>query len=103
MLFIFSTVLIHVVEGSDKVINSFVRDLTGPNHQFFTKVRVLSTNDDIPQRSFPFWFSRVVELRSVDSAVDLDNKPALIQAVSEACINLLKLGEYVSGLQKVHT
>lgn len=90
---------LHLVEASSQVIMELLRELSnsGPA-PLLIDVRVLVSSEDVPERAFPFWASRLVGAarnESFDSATD-----QVEELVADTYLNVLKIGSRLSTLPK---
>ena len=92
-------------------MQAFTREL-GRNQDshgktLFKNVRILVSSNDVPKRYFPFWASRVVEMKSMESgAGDLADPSSfsherIVDLVTDCTVAMTKLGHQLSNTNKL--
>lgn len=123
ILLIYRGSFVHVLEASQSIVYSFIRDI-GARKTFapktdastdtksqqpievpmITNARVLLVSEDVGSRFYPFWASRVIDVkddasREVDMSLFSD-PDALDKLVTDLCVGLLNVGGSLSNLNK---
>jgi hypothetical protein len=101
MLLLFKTSFVHILEGTRRIIYEFIKDL-----HLKTSIidkRILVVLDDVKDRYYPFWASRIIDQSDDSSKIDfqmMDSK-SIDELISSTCVQLFKVGIDLGGMNKV--
>eukprot|EP01112_Ceratiomyxa_fruticulosa_P011037 TRINITY_DN2963_c1_g1_i1.p1 TRINITY_DN2963_c1_g1~~TRINITY_DN2963_c1_g1_i1.p1 ORF type:complete len:234 (-),score=30.78 TRINITY_DN2963_c1_g1_i1:91-792(-) len=107
LLLVYPQCCCHLVEATQKVINALLEDMnsnTGPN--FFNEVKIVASTEDVPERAFFGWHSRVLStgrtVPSNNNQTVVDYEPEIEHSdilAAETYLNLIKLGRRLSQIR----
>ncbi|KAJ3103050.1 hypothetical protein HDU97_010406 [Phlyctochytrium planicorne] len=97
---------VHVLECSQRVMLAFLRELgnlrTENGHKCIKSAKILLMSDDITQRFFPFWASRVIDQSSTPFYLDdtMYTEETFPKTLADICVNVCTIGSGLSNLSK---
>ncbi|KAI8895306.1 hypothetical protein BC833DRAFT_601771 [Globomyces pollinis-pini] len=106
ILLTFRTSFIHVLEAPKRIIYQFLEDVyanpeKAPDVPMTQNTRILVLMDDISDRYFPFWASRVIEKdEPVKTDLQIMDEKAVDDLISGVCISMFKIGTSLSNLNR---
>lgn len=95
-------ITLHSRQASAKVTYAFLRDLS--RLTALTNIKVVLISDDISNRFYPFWASRIIEKRPDEQEVDADDVVGaenVVETLGTLCVNLCGVGTGLGAMGKV--
>ncbi|KAJ3349860.1 hypothetical protein HDU83_000236 [Entophlyctis luteolus] len=123
MMFMLQDTYFHILEGSEKVILAFLRDLCGKrlpvfvwgagtnmgtfesreNH-YFSDSKVLLLASDVMDRTFSFWASKIVDFGSNAAPYYVDetsfSEENIEKTIADLCVAVCRIGKTLGELSK---
>ncbi|MEE6498029.1 hypothetical protein FKM82_002957 [Ascaphus truei] len=104
LLLVYPSCIIHVLESSNEVLYSVLKDLEQMLHQgmnaLLQDAKIILISHNIPSRLFPQWYFRNVHL-PMGHLEDTSQEQSVDILVEECLTKLLKLGVFLSKILKL--